>query len=215
MRLVLTALMCSLLLALPVSAGTKLPPPIGPSTPRVVPIKGEDGIYHQAWFVRSFLNLKEDFAEAKAAGKRLAVIFEQRGCGYCVKMHKDVLSRKYINDYVRQNFHIIQLDLWGGRQVTDFDGKQLSEKKLAERWRVMFTPTIIFLKEDISGAKQPWGQDLEVLRMSLGVGPSTFYDMFTWIRHKVYKTDRNFQRFHVRRYNERQALKAKAGTKTQ
>jgi len=51
--------------------------------------------------------------------------------------------------------------------------------------------------------------------MSLGVGPSTFYDMFTWIRHKVYKTDRNFQRFHVRRYTEREALKVKAGAKTQ
>ena len=215
MRLVPAALVCLLMISFPAFAGSKLPPPIGPSTPRVAPIKGEDGIYHQSWFVNSFLDLKEDFAEAKAAGKRLAVIFEQRGCIYCVKMHKEVLSLKYINDFVRKNFHVVQLDLWGGRKVTDFDGKQLSEKKLAERWRVQFTPTVVFFKDDISGAKQAWGQELEVQRMSLGVGPGTFYDMFTWIKHKVYEKDRNFQRFHIGRYKEREALKAKGGPKTQ
>ena len=64
----------------------------------------------------------EDFNEAKAHGKRFAVIFEQRGCPYCMKMHTEVLSQRYINDYVRQNFDIVQLNLWGAREVTDFDG---------------------------------------------------------------------------------------------
>lgn len=185
-----------------------LPPPIGEEAPRVIPIKGDGGIYHQEWFVQSFLDLKADFAEAKQAGKRFAIIFEQRGCGYCVKMHKEVLSQKYINEYVRNNFHILQLDLWGGREVTDFDGTKLPESKLAERWGVLFTPTIIYFKDDLSKYEGQWGRDLEVLRMSLGLGPGTFYDMFTWVRHKVYERDANFQRFHVQRYHEREALKA-------
>lgn len=183
-----------------------LPPALGEDEPAVEPLKGEDGIYHQSWFVQSFLDLSEDHAEAKAKGKRLAVIFEQRGCMYCTKMHTEVLRKRYINDFVRENFAVIQLDMWGEREVTDFDGQKMPEKKLAERWGVLFTPTVVFYKEAIDDLKGQWGQPLEVARMNLGIGAGTFYDMFTWIRAKVYEQDRNFQRFHLARYAEREKL---------
>ncbi len=195
------------------SGASELPPPTGPIEPRVAPIKGEDGIYHQSWFLNSFMDLREDHANARKAGKRLAIIFEQRGCIYCIKMHKDVLSRRYINDYVRKNFDIVQMDLWGSREVTDFDGKTLTEKKLAERWAVLFTPTVVFIKDDLTGLEGKWGRDLEVLRMGLGIGANTFYDVFTWVRHKVYLKDPNFQRFHLKRIREREALATKGGGK--
>lgn len=187
-------------------AGEPLPPAMGPSAPQAVPQKGDDGIYHQPWFVESFFDLHEDFETAKSAGKRFAVVFEQRGCSYCVKMHTDVLSKRYINDYVRENFAVVQLNMWGDREVTDFDGKTMSEKKLAERWGVMFTPTVVFMKDDIASVDAKWGQPLEVTRMSLGVGPGTFYDLFVWVRHKLYEKDRNFQRFHIMRFDERKAM---------
>lgn len=185
---------------------SKLPPAVGEDEPAIMPQKGEDGIYHQTWFVQSFFDLREDFAEAKAQGKRLAVIFEQRGCMYCVKMHTEVLTKRYVNDYVRENFSVIQLDMWGSREVTDFDGERMPEKKLAERWGIMFTPTVIFFKDDIEQLKGQWGQPMEVARMNLGIGAGTFYDMFTWVRAKVYEKDRNFQRFHLERFGERERL---------
>lgn len=193
------------------ATGAELPPPVGASEPAAEPLKGEDGIYHQPWFnTATFLDLREDFEEARAAGKRFAIIFEQRGCIYCVKMHTEVFAQRYINDYVRENFAILQFDMWGSREVTDFDGTRLEEKKLAERWGVMFTPTIVFFKDDLSGLDGQWGQPLEVTRMNLGIGAGTFYDMFVWIRHKIYEQDRNFQRFHLARYHEREALAASA-----
>ena len=185
-----------------------LPPPIGPDAPRVAPIEDE-GHYRQAWFNVSFLDLREDFNEAKAAGSRFAVIFEQQGCIYCKRMHLDVLSRKYINDYVRENFRITQLNLWGAREVTDFDGTRMTEKALAERWGVIFTPTVVFFKDDLKGLDGQWGRALEATeRLPLGFGPDTFYDLFVWVRHKLYQQDRNFQRFHIARTAEREALKA-------
>lgn len=196
-------------------ADTALPPPIGKDAPQVEPIKGDDGIYHQSWFAKSFLDLKEDHAEAKASGKRFAVIFEQRGCIYCTKMHTEVLSKRYINDYVRENFTVLSFDMWGSREVTDFDGTKLPEKKLAERWGVMFTPTVVFFKDDLSGLQGQWGQPLEVTRMSLGVGAGTFYDLFTWIRAKVYEKDRNFQRFHLERVRLRDELALATGKPTE
>ena len=187
----------------------KLPPAIGPEEPIVEPIKGDDKLYHQTWFNESFLDLREDFEEAKREGKRFAVIFEQAGCGYCIKMHKEVLAKKYINDYVRENFRIVQLNLWGDRKVTDFDGTVLSEKDLVRRWGVVFTPWIIFFKEDLTGLEAKPGPELQVMSMGIGIGPGTFYDMFTWIRIKGYQTDEHFQRFHIRRLNERAAIAKK------
>jgi len=196
----------------PRAADPALPPPVGPITPRVEPAKGEDGLYHQSWFHLSFLNLREDFAEAKASGKRFAVVFEQRGCPYCATMHTEVLAQKYINDYVRENFTVLQLDLWGAREVTDFDGTVLPERALAERWGVIFTPTIVFFKDDLTGLAGKWGRDLEAIeRLPLSYGRDTFYDLFVWVRLKLYDRDRNFQRFHISRIAEREALKAKTG----
>jgi thioredoxin-related protein len=192
------------------AADPALPPPVGPVTPRVEPTLEPDGLYHQSWFQLSFLNLKDDFAEARAAGKRFAVIFEQRGCPYCVKLHTEVLAQRYINDYLRQNFTILQLDLWGAREVTDFDGTVLPERALAERWGVIFTPTVVFFKDDLSGLEGKWGRELEAIeRLPLSYGRDTFYDLFVWVRHKLYERDRNFQRFHISRIAEREALKAK------
>ena len=195
--------------ALVAAAAETLPPPVGPDQPRVAPIKEEDGLHRQSWFELSFLDLREDFNDAKADGKRFAVIFEQRGCPYCTKLHNEVLSLKYINDYVRENFRIVQLDLWGSREVADFDGKRLTEKELAERWGVIFTPTIAFFKDDLTGLDGKWGRELEAIeRLPLSYGPHTFYDLFVWVRHKIYARDRNFQRFHIARIGEREALKA-------
>ena len=187
-----------------------LPPPIGPEAPRVAAIEDE-GHYRQAWFNVSFLDLREDFNEAKAQRLRFAIIFEQQGCIYCKRMHLDVLSRKYINDYVRENFRITQLNLWGAREVVDFDGTRMSEKALAERWGVIFTPTVVFFKDDLKGLDGRWGRALEATeRLPLGFGADTFYDLFVWVRHKVYEQDKNFQRFHIARDAARTALRSQS-----
>jgi thioredoxin-related protein len=192
-------------------AAQNLPQPAGPETPRVEALREEGGLYSQRWFQLSFLDLKEDFNDAKAEGKRFAIIFEQRGCPYCIKLHTEVLALKYINDYVRENYRIVQLDLWGAREVTDFDGTKMPEKQLAERWGVIFTPTIVFFKDDLAGLDGKWGRPLEAIeRLPLSYGQHTFYDLFVWVRHKIYERDRNFQRFHISRIAEREALKGRA-----
>lgn len=188
----------------PVAAPVARAPVSGPVEPKVVPIHDADGLYRQAWFALSFLDLREDFADAARDGKRLAVIFEQQGCPYCKRLHTEVLAERYINDYVRENFRIVQLDLWGQRDVTDFDGKVLSERALAERWGILFTPTVVFFKDDLKGLEGKWGRDLEAVeRLPLSFGSATFYDLFVWVREKIYERDRNFQRFHIARLAER------------
>ena len=90
------------------------------------------------------VDLREDLQEATDAGKRFAIVWEQDGCPYCKEMHLTNFADPEVRDYVERNFVVLQLNIWGSREVTDFDGEVMSEKALARRNRVRFTPTIQF-----------------------------------------------------------------------
>jgi len=150
----------------------------------------EDGLHVQPWFSESFLILKEDIADAAAEGKRVAVIFEQRGCPYCKEMHNVNLAEPEISDFIKENFTVVQMNLWGAREVEDLDGKALEERALARRWRVNFTPTIVFLPTPEEAAKG----EIEVARMPGYFKPFHFLSMFEFVNDGAY-TDQNFQRY--------------------
>ncbi len=99
------------------------------------------------WFKISFLDLREDLEEARAAGKRLALYFYQDGCPYCAKLLDVNFALRDIAGYARERFDVVAINMWGDREVTDLDGEVLSEKQYAEKMRIMFTPTLVFLDE--------------------------------------------------------------------
>ena len=110
---------------------------------------GDDGLHKQSWMRDTFKDLREDLDEANLEGKRLVLMFEQRGCVYCSKMHKDVYSREKVSNYIDENFFVVQLNLHGDLEVTDFDGEILSEKAMARKWSILFTPTVLYLPEEV------------------------------------------------------------------
>lgn len=183
----LMGLMAALILALPAS-GTEL---------------GEDGLHKTDWMRNTFKDLREDLEEANAEGKRLAVIVEQRGCIYCTKMHEEVFPRPEIGDYIRENFFVVQLNLHGDTEVTDFDGEVLSEKAAARKWGLLFTPSVIFLPEEVPEGET--AAQAAVATMPGAFGPQTTLDMFTWVNEKRYALDgdEDFQRYHARMIKER------------
>ncbi|MEY6432946.1 thioredoxin fold domain-containing protein [Thioalkalicoccus limnaeus] len=99
------------------------------------------------WFKLSFLDLAEDVEEATADGKRLMIMFHQEGCPYCTRM-VDNLALEPIETYFRHHFDAVEINLWGDREVVDFDGEVLIEKEFAERYRVWATPTLLFFNEE-------------------------------------------------------------------
>ncbi len=152
---------------------------------------GDNGLHIQDWFLDSFFDLKEDRADAAAEGKSLVVLFEQRGCPYCAEMHRVNFARKEITDYIKKNFVVVQVDLWGSREMTDFDGSQLPEKKLARKWRVNFTPTVVFIKPGTEKA-EPF--EMEVARIPGYFKPFHFLSMFEFVAEKKYD-EMPFQRY--------------------
>jgi thioredoxin-related protein len=177
-----------------VAAGLALPA-ASSSVARAAPVRTDHG-FTQDWFLESFLNLQEDLAEATAAGQRFAVVFEQRGCPYCVEMHTDHLAQAEIEGFIRPRFRILQLDLHGARPVTDFDGEVLEERALARRWRVTFTPTILFFPEQ---APQRPGREIEVARMHGLMRKPEFLGLFTYVADRAYADGTQFRAWWQRR----------------
>ena len=100
------------------------------------------------WFKESFLDFQEDVAEAKAAGKRLMVLFHQDGCPYCHVLVERNLSQKDIETKVRKNFDVVAINIWGDREIATIGGKKYTEKSFAAALKVQFTPTILFFNEE-------------------------------------------------------------------
>jgi thioredoxin-related protein len=97
------------------------------------------------WFKVSFLDLPADARAAAAQGKHLLLVWYQDGCPYCARLIDTNFSQKRINDYTREHFDAVALNLWGSRQVTSPSGQTMTEKQLGKELGVQFTPTLQFL----------------------------------------------------------------------
>jgi thioredoxin-related protein len=105
--------------------------------------------YHEqpSWFKTSFLDIREDVADASAAGKRVLLYFYQDGCPYCSKLLQDNFADREIAEQTRQNLDVIAINMWGDREVTDLAGAAVTEKDFAAALKVQYTPTLLFLDE--------------------------------------------------------------------
>lgn len=99
------------------------------------------------WFKESFLDIREDLAEATAEARRLVLYFYQDGCPYCAKLLREGLGDKTIGTLARGRFDWIAINIWGDREVTGFSGESTAEKQFAADLRVQFTPTLLLLDE--------------------------------------------------------------------
>ena len=152
------------------------------------PILTDDGLYKQPWFLESFLDLSDDLDGAAKDGKRFVIMWELKGCPYCKETHFVNFARTDISDYIKANFEVLQLNIIGSRKVVDFDGKELSEKSLALKYGVRFTPTFQFFPEHAAALKTVPPTKREVTRAPGYYRPDDFLAMFRYVREKAYES---------------------------
>lgn len=154
---------------------------------RVEPVLTDDGLYTQEWFLQSFLDLGEDLDGAAASGKRFAILWELKGCPYCKETHEVNFADPRINAFIRENFEILQLNYLGSRLVTDFDGEELEERELREKYGVRFTPTFQFFPDSSAEIAGESGQAAEAVRMTGYTKPDAFTAMFRFVLDEAYE----------------------------
>lgn len=159
---------------------------------------GEDGLHKPTWLRTTFFDMRQDLEDANELGLRLAIIVEQRGCIYCTKMHNEIFPIPEIDAMIRDNYYFIQINMFGDLEVTDFDGEVMAERDIVKKWGVFFTPTTLFLPEEV-----PEGQSLS--QAAVSVMPGAFgkwmtLNMLTWVAERGYDTDEHFQKYHARMF---------------
>ncbi|MBT5665181.1 MAG: thioredoxin fold domain-containing protein [Rhodospirillaceae bacterium] len=141
-------------------------------------ILGESGLPSLDWFTEASSDLRDDIKGATAKGKLFALVWEQAGCYYCKQMHEVNFGIDEITDFVRSHFELVQMDMHGGRVLTDLKGEVGRETDLARRNRVTGTPTIQFLVAD----------GREVFRMPGYAKPAVFLAAFQYVKEGGYRT---------------------------
>jgi thioredoxin-related protein len=149
-----------------------------PGAGRTQAILTEDGLHRQPWFLDSLLELADDLESAAKQGKRFAVLWELRGCPYCRRMHEVNFARADIAQFVRAHFDILQLNIVGDREVVDFDGERLSEKRLAAKYGVRGTPTLQFFQGEPAGLGRRPPRERELARIAGYLEPEPFLATF-------------------------------------
>jgi thioredoxin-related protein len=115
--------------------------------PAVAQVASPYAIDIPPWFATSFLDFRDEVADAARAGRRVMIYVGQDGCPYCTKLMTANFSQADIVATMRERFVAIAINLWGDREATWIDGHAEPEKALVQRLGVQFTPTLLFLDE--------------------------------------------------------------------
>ena len=162
-------------------------------------VLGEDGLYEEPWIIETFKDLREDLEEANQDQKRFMILFEQKGCGYCKKMHEKVYSIPKIASKLENDFFVIRINIFGDLEVTDFDGETLPEKEIVNKWGVMFTPTVMFFPQKVN--ENTIASKAAVVTMPGAFAKGTTNLLLDWVLLEGYDGEEHLQKFIARSLN--------------
>lgn len=95
----------------------------------------------------SFFDMTDDLKQAKADHKvGVFLFFQMADCPFCHRMETTVFTDPDVMAFMKKNFITASIDIEGDVMMTDFQGKQLTQKEFAfKQFRVRATPVMAFI----------------------------------------------------------------------
>ncbi len=109
------------------------------------------GTMHEVpeWFKESFLDIKEDISEAEANNKHFMIFMDLEACPYCSKMlNENFIAQNKTSEFIKKYFDVINIDVKGSREISWDENTTLTEKALAEKLEIQYSPTILFFNKN-------------------------------------------------------------------
>ena len=104
------------------------------------------------FFTQTFGDLPEEMQAAREQGKiGMLLFFEAEECPYCQYMLRKIFNQKHVQDWYRERFVNIAVDIHGDVELKDFDGITLPSKVFSDHRRIFLTPVVSFL--DLNGVE--------------------------------------------------------------
>ena len=151
------------------------------------------------FFNQSFNNLEEELEIALEENKSgVFIMFSDKDCPWCLKMKTTIMNRVDVQDYYREHFRLLMVDIRGDTMMTDFEGNEIYEKDFAfKQHRVRATPVFMFF--DTSGKK--------IMRLT---GIVRNAEEFLWLAE--YVVDGEYQETNFTKYKRERAKQEKSGS---
>jgi len=105
------------------------------------------------FFHQSFNNLQEELEMVIEENKSgVFIMFSDKDCPWCMKMKAKIMNRVDVQEYYREHFRVLTVDIRGDTLMVDFDGNEVYEKDFSfKQHRVRATPVFMFF--DSKGKK--------------------------------------------------------------
>jgi len=163
------------------SVSTKTEAPIEAKLGQIV---GAMDVEFPDWFKESFLDFREDAAEAAEEGKHMLVFADLKGCPYCAKMLEDNFNTAEKDggnmEFIKANFDSIHINIKGSRDIAFNEDTEVTEQRLAKALNVLYTPTLLFMNAN----------NKVVARLNGYRTPREFKTVLNFVKDKAYeKTD--------------------------
>jgi thioredoxin-related protein len=161
---------------LALALGFAVPPALAEAASPGAVVGGKSST-HPDWFKESFLDLPADVEEAAQSARHVILFLEMNGCPYCYKMLEENFKAAPYRDLIRAHFEVIALNVRGDRELALDSETSLTEKALADRLGVRYTPAVVFLDH----SNQP------VARVDGYRNPEDFRRVLDYVRTKSYQ----------------------------
>ena len=97
------------------------------------------------FFDQNLGDLQEELENAKDDGKKgIFVFFEMDECPFCHRMKQTVLNQPSVQEYFKENFISLSIDIEGDIEIIDFKGDEMTQKEFATKNKVRATPVMAF-----------------------------------------------------------------------
>lgn len=146
----------------------------------VLPSYAEIRDPEEYFFHHGFGDLQEEVENARDEGQEyIMVMVELSDCPWCERMKTLILNRSEVQDYYRERFRNLMINVESENPLTNFDGEEYTEHDFAvDLHRVRASPEFLFF--DLDG---------ELVTRFLGVlkGPDEFLLLGEFIADEHYK----------------------------
>lgn len=101
------------------------------------------------WFKQTFYDINEDVEEAMENNKHYMLFMDLEGCPYCTKMLKENFKTDGGNkEFIQKYFDVVNINVKGSIEIAWDEDTTYTEKQLAEKLKIQYSPTILFFNHD-------------------------------------------------------------------
>jgi len=143
----------------------------------------------------SWLSYDKGLELAKKQKKHLIVDFYTSWCGWCKRMDKDTYANSEVKKLLTDNYVAVKLNAESNKSLS-INGKNVTERQVAQDFKVSGFPTTCFLKPD--------GERIACLPGY--AGPEQFTNILSYIKDKAYEKEMRLEDY----IKEKQQKKGKS-----